>query len=158
LRAAGRLLIAFWLLVLPAWADDGTPQALATTPLLVETAQGVHRLTVEVARTPAQRAIGLMYRTTMPPDHGMLFDLGVPRVVSMWMKNTFISLDMLFIQSDGRIANIVADTVPESLAPVRSRGRVLGVLELNAGTAAALGIRPGDLIRHGMFDNMPHAD
>lgn len=130
------------------------PQSLPVSTLVIETRDGVsHSFTVELANTHEQRAAGLMHRTEMAPAHGMLFDFGTPRVVAMWMKNTLIPLDMLFIQSDGRIANIAADTVPHSLDSLRSRGRVVAVLELNAGTAAARNIRQGDLVRHDIFGN-----
>ena len=81
----------------------------------------------------------------------MLFDFGRVRTASMWMKDTPLSLDMLFIAADGRIVNIVADTVPRSLAVIRSSEPVLGVLEVRAGTARRLGIRPGDRVEHPIF-------
>ena len=150
------VLAACVLVVGTACAQQAAPQNLPQSPLVIETAnQSGHAFTVELADTPQARAIGLMHRTAMATDHGMLFDFGAPRPVSMWMKNTLIALDMLFIQSDGRIVNIAADTTPHSLQPVHSRGRVKAVLELNAGTAKALGIAPGDWVRHAIFGNAP---
>lgn len=138
------------------WAQSvGTrPQFLPTSPLVIETDNGRHEFEVEVAATRRERATGLMYRQDMADNHGMLFDYPTPQTVSMWMKNTYIPLDMLFIRANGRIANIVEDTEPRSLDSVHSRGRVMAVLELNAGTVDKLGISPGHLVRHRIFGNM----
>jgi hypothetical protein len=121
--------------------------------LAIETASGRHVFTVEIADTPAARAQGLMYRTSMAADAGMLFDFQSEQPVSMWMKNTYIPLDMLFIDAAGRVRNIAQRTVPESLKPIASDGRVLAVLELNSGAAARLGIAPGDQVFHALFGN-----
>jgi uncharacterized membrane protein (UPF0127 family) len=110
-----------------------------------------HRFRVEVARTPAQQTIGLMFRPSVPADGGMLFDWGAPRESSMWMRNTVVSLDMLFIAADGRVHRIAERTVPHSLAPIDSRGPVRATLELAAGTAERLGIRVGDRVEHPIF-------
>ena len=126
------------------------PQA-ATEPLAIVGKSGSHAFKVEVMRDDAGRARGLMYRRTMPADHGMLFDFERPAPVTMWMKNTYLPLDMVFIRSDGSIARIAADTEPLSTRIVPSNEPVLGVLELNAGTAAKLGIRAGDRVEHPMF-------
>lgn len=106
---------------------------------------------VEVARNDADRAQGLMFRRSMAPDRGMLFDFGRVEPVSMWMQNTYLPLDMLFIRPDGTIARIAANTEPLSTRTIPSGEPVLAVLELNAGTAAKLGIRPGDRIEHSLF-------
>ncbi|MFZ5608769.1 MAG: DUF192 domain-containing protein [Pseudomonadota bacterium] len=135
-------------LLIPSWAmaQDG-PQSLPTLPLVVETAAGArHDFTVEVADDPEERRIGLMNRPELADDHGMLFLFEHPQNLSFWMRNTLIPLDLLFIQSDGRIANI-ARGEPLSLAPIPSKGRALAVLELKGGRAAALGIAPGDFVR-----------
>ncbi len=95
-----------------------------------------------------------MFRKNLAADAGMLFDFGSPEKVVMWMKNTLIPLDMLFIKPGGIIANIASGTAPLSLSPVPSNGPVRGVLELKAGTAARLGIRPGDQVLHPIFGNM----
>jgi len=106
---------------------------------------------VEVARNDADRAQGLMFRRAMPADQGMLFDFGRVEPVSMWMQNTYLPLDMLFIRSDGTIARIAANTEPLSTRTIPSGEPVLAVLELNAGTAAKLGIKPGDRVEHPVF-------
>lgn len=115
--------------------------------LAIVTGAARHEFNVELATTPDQRSQGLMYRRDMAKDAGMLFDFG-PRYgrASMWMKNTYIPLDMLFIKPDGEIESIAERTTPHSLEAISSRGRVRYVLELNGGTAARLGIGPGDRV------------
>jgi len=130
--------------------------ALPTEPLVIETTRGQsHRFTVEMALSPDQQMIGLMFRPSVAPDGGMLFDWGSPRESAMWMRNTITSLDMLFIRADGRIHRIAERTVPLSLNTIESRGPVRATLELAAGTAARLDIRPGDLVRQRIFGNAP---
>ena len=92
-----------------------------------------------------------MFRDAMAPDHGMLFDFEEDQPVAMWMRNTRIPLDMVFIDRAGRVAGVAPDAVPYSEAVIPSPGPVRAVLELNAGTARRLGIGPGDLVRHPMF-------
>ena len=105
-----------------------------------------------LATTPDQMATGLMYRREMAADRGMLFDYGRDQAgISMWMKNTFIPLDMLFVKADGSVLNIAERTVPQSLASVSAAGAVRAVIELNGGTAARLRIKPGDKVLHPMF-------
>jgi uncharacterized protein len=106
-----------------------------------------HRFTVEVARTPAEQAQGLMNRTSLPANCGMLFPFPKPKYASFWMKNTFIPLDMIFIRADGSIDRIAENTIPESLEPVVSGGEVAAVLELAGGTAARLGIDESAVVR-----------
>ena len=110
-----------------------------------------HRFTVELAKTPAQQQQGLMFRREMALDAGMLFLYDRDGPIHMWMKNTLIPLDMLFIQADGRIAHIAERTVPFSEDTISSRRRVRAVLELNGGTADRLGIQVGDRIVHPAF-------
>ena len=126
-------------------------QALPTSELVIDTAGGPRKFTVEVARNASERATGLMFRTELAPDRGMLFDYDHAQPVIMWMKNTFIPLDMLFIGADSRVVNIAEWTTPRSLDEVPSKGPVKAVLELNGGTAARLGIRPGDRVQHSVF-------
>ncbi|MCJ2073587.1 DUF192 domain-containing protein [Methylobacterium sp. J-030] len=120
-------------------------------PLTIATKSGPKRFDVEVMRDDAGRSRGLMFRRHMPADHGMLFDFERDEPVTMWMKNTYLPLDMVFIRPDGTISRIAADTEPLSTAIIPSGSPVVAVLELNAGTAAKLGIQPGDRIEHPMF-------
>lgn len=92
-----------------------------------------------------------MYRRSMAPDAGMLFDFGRPQPTTFWMKNTLIPLDMLFVGADGRIVNIHERAVPMSEEMIPSQGIVRAVIELNGGTAARLGIRPGDRVIYPIF-------
>jgi uncharacterized membrane protein (UPF0127 family) len=114
--------------------------------LVVES--GAKRLTfkVELAASGQAQMKGLMFRTALGDDEGMLFPAPVPEQRSFWMKNTPLSLDIIFVGPDGRISNIAANTVPYSLDSVRSKGPASAVLELRAGRAAALGIVPGDKV------------
>ena len=146
LRAA---LVAVALLV-----DAGAARAGAPTPLVIETGTGSHAFEVELAATEKQRRLGLMFRRKLAPNAGMLFDYVRSRPVAMWMKNTYIPLDMLFIAADGRVVNIAKRTVPHSLKSISSAGRVRAVLEVNAGTADRLGIVAGALVRHRIFGNL----
>lgn len=137
-------------------AAQRPPIVYERSELTIETAAGArHRFDVEMADTDERRANGLMFRTSMAPDAGMLFDFRSDQPVSMWMRNTFIPLDMLFIARDGRVVNIAERTVPRSEATIPSDGPVRAVLELNGGTAARLGLRPGDRVLHRMFRNVP---
>ena len=125
-----------------------------TEPLSIIVAGGTtNAFEVEVAKTFEEKALGLMHRRSLAPDAGMLFVYTKELRQSMWMKNTLIPLDMLFIRDDGRIAHIHERAVPGSLATISSRGRVLAVLELRGGTVARLGIRKGDRVAHAMFDD-----
>ena len=124
---------------------------LAVTPLTVKTDEATHAFTVEIADTEDAIREGLMFRESLAPDAGMLFDFQKPRIVSMWMKDTYLPLDMIFIDADGVILNIVEHTVPQSLVPIVSKGEALAVLEVNAGTAGRLGVKAGDRVRHPIF-------
>ena len=120
--------------------------------LSIETADGQrHRLEVELALTGEQHAQGLMFRRSLAEDAGMLFLYSGAGVLSMWMKNTPVPLDMIFIAPDGRIVDIAERTVPYSLETVSSRFAASAVLEVNGGTVARLGIRPGDRVLHRAF-------
>ena len=110
-----------------------------------------HAFQVEVMRTNEQRAKGLMHRNYLPPDRGMLFDFARTEPVAMWMENTFISLDMLFIRADGTIARIAERTEPLSRRTIPSGEPVLSVLEINGGISESLGIKPGDRVEHPLF-------
>ena len=127
-----------------AGAIERSPAGLEQVPLTITTTAGKkHRFTVEVARTEAQQAQGLMNRETLGPDRGMIFPYDPPVAASFWMKNTLIPLDMIFIRSDGTIARIEANTAPLSLDPVAAGEVVAAVLELAGGRSAELGITAG---------------
>lgn len=115
-------------------------------PLTVTSKGKVHHFTVEVAATEEQQQTGLMNRSELARDRGMIFPFTQPRIASFWMKNTLIPLDIIFVRTDGTIANIAANAVPLSLEPMGSDGVVGSVLELNGGQAAELGIEPGDKV------------
>jgi uncharacterized membrane protein (UPF0127 family) len=133
-------------------AFAGAVYAQALETLSIATQGGSRQsFRVEVARNDADRAQGLMYRRAMPADQGMLFDFGRVEPVSMWMQNTYLSLDMLFIRPDGTVARIATNTEPLSTRTIASGEPVLAVLELNAGTTAKLGIKPGDRVEHPLF-------
>ncbi|MCA0400374.1 MAG: DUF192 domain-containing protein [Proteobacteria bacterium] len=110
-----------------------------------------HSFMVEVMRSEPERARGLMFRQHMPQDQGMLFDFERDQNVTMWMKNTYISLDMIFIRSDGRIHRIETRTEPESERTISSGAPVRAVLEVNSGVAARLGLKAGDRVQHEIF-------
>lgn len=120
--------------------------------LEIVTRQGLQVFAIELAVTDEERANGLMFRRELPEGRGMLFDFSPQREVAMWMKNTYISLDMIFIRADGRIHRIAENTEPESTRLIQSQGPVKAVLELPAGTARRLGIAPGDKVGHPLFD------
>ena len=124
-----------------------SPAGLEQVPLTIISGEKTHRFTVEVARTAEEQATGLMNRSTLEPDRGMIFPFAQPNVASFWMKNTLIPLDMVFVRADGSIANIEANTVPLSLQPVHSDGPVAAVLELAGGRSAELGIKAGDQVK-----------
>lgn len=133
-------------------ADSGsalaptTVSAVARVPLTIRTAQGVRRFSVEVARSEQEQARGLMFRTSLPEDGGMIFPINPPRVASFWMKDTPLPLDMIFIRADGTIARIAAETVPYTLDVIDSGEPVAAVLEIAGGAAAAAGIAEGDRV------------
>jgi uncharacterized protein len=143
-----RLLVAFGLWAL--LASSALAQRLESLTILSQGGQK-HVFQVEVARNDAERAQGLMFRRSMPADHGMLFDFGRVEPVSMWMQNTYLPLDMLFIRKDGTVARIATNTEPLSTRTIPSGEPVLAVLELNGGIAAKLGLKPGDRVEHAIF-------
>ena len=112
---------------------------------------GVHVFSVELAANPEQHARGLMFRKELPEGHGMLFDFQREQEVAFWMKDTYISLDMIFIRGNGRILRIAENTTPLSVQQVPSGGPVRAVLEVAGGTARKLGIAPGDQVAHPIF-------
>ncbi|WP_207462434.1 DUF192 domain-containing protein [Azospirillum sp. SYSU D00513] len=135
-------------------SSAGAQETFERSSLTVETASGGRfRFNVELAESSAQQAQGLMFRESMAEDAGMLFVYNREQTAAFWMKNTLISLDMIFIEADGRILNIHAKAVPHSTDTIRSAGPVKGILEINGGMAARLGIRPGDRVIHPVFGN-----
>lgn len=128
----------------------GSPAA-AEERLEIVTSSGVHVISVEVARTPEQQRLGLMFRTSLAADKGMLFPHSPPRESQMWMRNTYIPLDMVFIRADGVVHRIEKRTEPFSERVISSNGEVAGVLELAGGVADQIGLKPGDLVRHSQF-------
>lgn len=121
---------------------------LTRIPLTLTTASGRHRYKVEVAATPRQQELGLMFRTRMGSAEGMIFPFAPPRPASFWMQNTILPLDLVFIGADGRVLNIAADAVPYSRAFIYSQGAAAAVLELNAGEAARIGLKAGDPVAY----------
>jgi uncharacterized membrane protein (UPF0127 family) len=140
--AAALALVALFAAPLAA-ADQNT--------LEIVTRNGVHVFTVEIAANDADRQKGLMFRKELPEGRGMLFDFQRDQDVSMWMRNTLIPLDMLFINADGRIRRIAENTEPLSERTIPSGGPVRGVLEVIGGTTRKLGIAPGDRVAHPIF-------
>lgn len=138
-----------------AQIDPAAPDAVVEyggpDPVIVETSQGPVEFIAEIADTEASRTRGMMYRESMEPNAAMLFDFEVVRPVAIWMANTMIPLDIIFVREDGTIAKIVANAQPYSRRSMPSDFPVLAVLEIAGGRAAETGIAPGDLVRHALF-------
>jgi uncharacterized protein len=145
------LALALLWLGLPAVRPLPAGAAAAIEELVIVTGKGRTTLEVEVAETDAERSKGLMFRSSMPQNHGMLFDFGAPRPVAMWMKNTKIPLDMIFADAQGRVIAIREDTVPFSTETIEVDDPVKAVLEVNAGTAKRLGLKVGNRLVHRIF-------
>ncbi|WP_375569933.1 DUF192 domain-containing protein [Ahrensia marina] len=128
------------------WA--GAAWAFEESSLSVETSTGSHQFTIEIARTPQEQGLGLMHRRELAPDFAMLFPFAQAREASFWMRDTYVSLDMVFIAEDGVVHRIERGTEPLSLRSVHSRGPVIAVLEFVAGTADRIGLEPGDTVIH----------
>lgn len=146
------LMLLFWL---PALALAQPQPTLPQSDLMIQTAQGPRKFRVELAANDEQRGRGMMFRTQMAPDAGMLFDFKSEQRVSFWMRNTLIPLDMLFIRGDGVIHHIHQRAIPRDETGIDSGGAVQAVLELNGGTAARLGIKVGDRVDHAIFARKP---
>jgi uncharacterized protein len=119
--------------------------------LTLRTARGAHVLDIEIAVTPWEQQMGLMFARRIPENAGMLFLYAGSQEVTMWMKDTYVSLDMVFIKADGEVHRIEAHTTPLSKAAIASRGDVAAVLELAACSADRLGLQPGDRVVHPAF-------
>jgi uncharacterized protein len=149
-----RVIVAITLGFLAAVPEASGPRpaiAAELQTLEIVSKSGVHVFSVEMAASDAEREKGLMFRRELPEGRGMLFDFVRDQQVTMWMKNTYVSLDMIFIRGDGRILRIAENTEPESLSIITSGGPVRAVLEVVAGTARKLGIAPGDRVAHALF-------
>jgi uncharacterized membrane protein (UPF0127 family) len=118
--------------------------------LEIVTASGPHQFKVELADEPSERAKGLMFRRSMPPNQGMLFDFHDEVPIMMWMKNTYIPLDMVFVSRDGTVTSVAPNAVPMSEETIPG-GMAYGVIELNAGVAEKIGLKPGDVVHHPAF-------
>jgi uncharacterized membrane protein (UPF0127 family) len=147
-----RLWIALAAVVaLCAFLGLGAAPAATFQTLEIATKSGVQVFSVEIATTEEEKTTGLMYRKQLADGKGMLFDFSPEQEVSMWMKNTYIPLDMIFIRADGRILRIAENTEPLSTKIIPSGGLAKGVLEVIAGTAQKYGIAPGDRVAHPLF-------
>jgi len=134
--------LALLFAALPAWALE----SFGVSELTIQTAGGPQKFAIELALSDAQMEQGLMFRRSLAPNAGMLFDFKSPTNVSMWMKNTVIPLDMLFLDGHGRIIDIHERAVPYSTDIIAAKAPARYVIELNGGTAARLGIKPGDQV------------
>ena len=141
------LLAIVWAVILAV----GAARAMEQQVVEIATRTGVHVFSIELATTEEERARGLMYRQELQEEHGMLFDFEREEPVAMWMHDTYIPLDMIFIRGDGRILRIAERTQPLSDRIISSGGSVRAVLEVAGGTAKRLGIAPGDRIGHPIF-------
>lgn len=148
---AARLWLAVALIAVSAALAGPLAQAASFSTLEIATKNGVHIFSVEMATTEEEKSKGLMYRRELADGKGMLFDFSPEQQISMWMKNTYISLDMIFIRADGRILRIAENTEPLSTKIISSGGLAKGVLEVIAGTAQKYGIQPGDRVAHPLF-------
>jgi uncharacterized protein len=146
-HAAANLMAALLFLALAV----PVAHAQSLEPVTVVTTSGRHVFQSEIMRTPDERARGLMFRRHLPQDRGMLFDFKETAPVSMWMQNTYIPLDMVFIRADGTVARVAERTEPLSTRTIPSGEPVLGVLEINAGVAERIGLKAGDRVEHPMF-------
>ena len=153
------LAVGFLLLAAPVAAAESLLKTPRTEKLVVASAGGArHVFHVELALDAPTRALGLMHRTELPADGGMLFIFPEDMDLRFWMKDTLIPLDILFIRADGYIHHIHPNAVPKDLTPIPSWGLVRAALELNGGTAEKLGIRPGDTVYSKRFFGNEIAD
>ncbi|MBR0850015.1 DUF192 domain-containing protein [Bradyrhizobium diazoefficiens] len=146
-----RGLIVAVLVIAGLVGGSGPAQAASFQPLRIVTGSGVQEFSVEMAVTEEQKQTGLMHRKHLADRKGMLFDFDPEQEVAMWMKNTYVSLDMIFIRADGSIRRIAENTEPLSTSIISSEGPARAVLEVVAGTAQKYGIHPGDRVEHPLF-------
>jgi uncharacterized protein len=146
--------IFFAFVLLGACSQGGQPQTgLPAAQISIDAADGPRVLTVEIAADESTREKGLMWRTQLAPDAGMLFDYHRAQPVAFWMKNTPLPLDMIFIRADGTISTIVTNTTPFSEDNIPSLEPVRAVLEINGGRAGELGLHSGDTVHAAIFGN-----
>lgn len=154
--------VAVWTFAIAA-AGAVSPPASAQMPggfatfskgeAVIRSANGDHKFRIEIARTEQQHEQGLMYRRHLDADAGMLFVYRRPTESDMWMKNTLLPLDMIFVRAGGKIGRIAERTIPMSEKVIYSGGRVIAVLEVNAGTVSRLGIKVGDTLVSSALDD-----
>ncbi|QAU47200.1 DUF192 domain-containing protein [Bradyrhizobium guangzhouense] len=150
-RSVARGFLAAALVIVGFALAGSAVRAASFQPLEIVTKNGVQVFSVEMATTDEEKQTGLMYRKELADGKGMLFDFNPEQEVSMWMKNTYVSLDMIFIRADGRILRIAENTEPLSTRIISSKGPARAVLEVVAGTAQKYGIRVGDRVGHPLF-------
>jgi hypothetical protein len=141
--------------ILPSLAGAQNAVNFPKSQLAIDTNAGRRNFNVELAISDAQQSRGLMFREALAADAGMLFDYRFPQRITMWMRNTLIPLDMIFIGADGRVLNVAERTIPHSKAIIASKGRARAVLEVNGGTASRLGIKAGAKVYHRVFGTGP---
>jgi uncharacterized membrane protein (UPF0127 family) len=151
-RAAKSAVLLLFATLMAMMLFAGTSDAkMRQDKLVLVTANGEHTIDIEVAQTIEEKSLGLMYRRSVPEKTGMLFPYDGPQEITMWMRNTYVPLDMIFIRADGVVHRIEAHTEPLSERTIASRGNVTAVLELAAGAAERLGLKPGDKVLHSHF-------
>ncbi len=133
--------------------DFGAPEAL-----VIESDGATHDFSVEIADTPEKQTRGLMYRDVIAPEQGMLFEYAKQDILSIWMKNTGVPLDIIFVRQNGKILKIEHSATPYSLRSISSEATVAAVLELAGGRALELGIMPGDVVKHPFFENVENSE
>ncbi|MEM7636709.1 MAG: DUF192 domain-containing protein [Pseudomonadota bacterium] len=151
MRIFAAVLFSLLFLAGPSLASEEVVR-LPVEQVVVTTDSGDIEFAAEIATSDETRARGLMFRRSMGEREAMLFHWPTPRVISMWMRNTYISLDMLFVAADGTVVHVQANTVPQSLDVLTAGREVSAVMEVVAGTAAQLGIKPGSKLKHRFFD------
>lgn len=148
-------LLILWCAMVGAMMASSARAQFKEDRLTLVTASGRHDIAIEVAETVQQKSMGLMFRTTLAMNRGMLFPYGTPQEITMWMRNTYIPLDMVFIRADGTVHRIEVKAEPLNERIIASRGAVVAVLELAGGAAEALGLKAGDKVLHKSFGTAP---
>ena len=144
------------MMVAPAVAQTGPDDDVnfgPPQPLVIVTQDTEHNFMVEEAKTIDQQARGMMFRDSMGDNEGMIFEFAEPKVATIWMKNTAISLDIIFVKEDGKILKIEHMAQPYTLRSASSEAVVAAVVELKGGISKDLGIEPGDTVKHTFFGN-----